>query len=218
MTRRHDYHAPTSILGFLLKTAVLLFLCWSGWQTWLFVNWVFPEEELGFRILGMVNFDIMAFFWLAVGTFYRFWHHQSKTWVLIAAGITGTLSVVASFIMMSIQGFYRFHLPVTPEMYNISVWACLAALFVNLLISMRVVTWEEEAKKLAKESHGRYVQRKQRNVTRNADVTRNASVTPVTQQQLPQNASVTHNVTPLRSSNAARQQRYRQRRKGQFLP
>lgn len=216
MTRRYDYHAPSSVLGFLLKMALLVFLLWSGWQTWLFVNWVFPEEEIGFRALGMINFDIMAFFWLSLATFYRFWHYRSRTLVLIAAGITGTLSVIASFIMMSIQGFYRFHLPVSTDIYNISVWACLAALFVNLLISMRVVVWEEEAKHEAKVNHQRYIRHKSR-------ITQNSSVTQQQQQQIAQNSVTRHaSVTDIRKAQSrARSQRYRQnqkRKKGQFLP
>ena len=210
MTRRSGHHAPTSILFVTLGLFYLGLLILFAWQTIEFVNWLFPGEQLVFKILTFICFDVAAIVWLMIEVFFKKFDSRSETIAIVASIGTFLLSLVATVLYMVIQGVFRFRLVVTQDMVTAGDIVSIVALVGNILLVMTFLYFEVVARLAYKQSHSRYMRRKTRNVTQ-------SNVTGVTPPQLTQNASVTRNVTPLRSRNAQRQQRYRDRRKG-FMP
>jgi hypothetical protein len=210
MARRHQYHAPTSSLLLILGTAYIGLLLLFAWQTWEFVNWLFPDDELTFRILTFVCFDVMAFLWAICDLFYHFTDYAARTLVRWGWGITFTLSLVASVLFLSIQGFFRFHLQISVDMLNVGYGVSIVALVFNILILTGFLYREVTARTQAEINHRTYVRRKTRSVT-------NAVLPGVTLANagnvtaLPHNAQSNGNA-PL--SRAEIQKRYRQRKRG----
>jgi len=130
-TRPYNSWNSPILLGFLLVYAGLLML--FGWQTWQFVSWLFPADQLIFKILTLFSFDILAALWAIAHTFYRFASRGAKKWVQIAWGLTFFLSLVASVLYLVIQAYFRFHLSLAPETVNFSYAITIFALVASVL-------------------------------------------------------------------------------------
>src|SRR5258708_140317 len=65
-----------------------------AWQTWAFVDWLFPSDQLLFKLLTVLCFDVMAVFWAATDLFYRFAVKGARTLVRWAWAISFVLSVL----------------------------------------------------------------------------------------------------------------------------
>jgi len=218
MTRRSLHHAPTSSLRFVVRAIYIALLILFAWQTIEFVQWLFPDEQLIYKVLVFVCFDVMAFVWAMVDLFYHFADQDgARTIVRWGWAVTFILSLGASILYLSIQGYYRFHLPITADMLNIGYTVSIVALVFNILILTGFLYKEETAIARLRESHERYEERKNRVMGITHNVTHNEMA------KLAQNSSVNHNahnVTPLRSAAAVRQQRYRDRqaaKRGRFI-
>ncbi len=215
MTRRQQYHASTSSLRIVVWGAYGAMLLLFAWQTWEFVNWLFPDDELIFRILTFICFDVMALVWGLTDLTYRFTDYAARTIVRWGWIVTFILSLVASILYLVIQGFFRFHLSISVDMLNIGYGVSIVALVYNILILTAFLYREESARAKAKLAHQHYVRRKTATNPVMPAITHNAPA------QLAQHTSVTQhnasNVTPMRSAAAVRQQRYRNRKRG-FMP
>lgn len=212
MRRRSQHHPATAILLVGLALALLGMLILFASQTLGFVNWLYPSDELFFKILTFVCFDVLSFVWALVVLLYKYADERAKTVAWVAAVLDFLLSLVASVLYLIIQNIYRFHLVIDPNWVVGSTIVTIVALVANILLLVVFLTFDVPARIEADANHKRYVRQKRRNVTQ-------SNGSNVTQQQLAQNSGVTQsngNVTPM--SNAVRQQRYRQRKKGQFLP
>lgn len=92
-------------LALLFLGAVIFF----GFQTWGFVNWLFPDDGLMMKILAVVNFDLFSYVWLSVGLFLARWiQPMSRTLAVIAGVVTFLLSLGCSIIQIMIGNAERF--------------------------------------------------------------------------------------------------------------
>ena len=218
MTRRSQHHAATSSLRFVARAVYVALLILFGWQTIEFVNWLFPDEQLVYKILVFACFDVMALVWALIDLFYHFADQDgARTIVRWGWAVTFLLSLTASILYLAIQGYYRFNLAISPDMLNIGYTVSIFALVFNVLILTGFLYREETASARIKESHERYEERKNRVMGITQSVTRNEMA------KLAQDSSVNHNahnITPLRSAAAVRQQRYRDKqaaKRGRFI-
>jgi len=117
-----------------------------GWQTWQFITWLFPDDQLLARILTLVSFDVMAAVWAIVHTFYRFKSRGAWWWVGIAWVITFVLSLVASVLYLVVQFYFRFHLGVDQSMVNTGYGVSIFALVFNILALMFYLILEWRAR------------------------------------------------------------------------
>src|SRR5712691_6026859 len=132
-TRRRNANAPLLWGGLVLYGGLLLLF---GVQTWLFVNWVFPDDQLLAKVLTLISFDVMALFWSLAHTFYSFKSHGAQWWVRIAWGLTFFLSLVASILYLIIQFYFRFHLAVDQTWVSVGYAVSIVALVANILALM----------------------------------------------------------------------------------
>ena len=210
MTRRSQYHAPTSSLFVIVWIAGVSLLILFAWQTWEFVNYLFPDDEVLYRFLTFACFDIMALIWGCLDMFARIIDPRARNVVRAGWIVTYLLSGIATVLYMSIQGYFRFHLQITPDMLNIGYTVSIFALVFNAAIFTSFVYIEGKAQAQAKVNRQRYVRRK----TSNA-VTQQEIGNAVT-QQLAQNSVTQNNVTPIevkREQTRLRVQRHREKQR-----
>jgi hypothetical protein len=141
-TKRHNaWNSPLMYAGLAMYAGLLMLF---GWQTWQFVSWLFPDDQLLAKILTMLSFDILAAFWAIVHTFYRFADRGAKTWVVIAWALTFILSLLASVLYLVIQFYFRFSLAVSPAMVDIGYAVSILALVFNILALMAWLILEHQ--------------------------------------------------------------------------
>ena len=140
---KSNWNIPLLIAGLVIYGALLLLF---GWQTWQFVNWLFPDDQLLAKLLTMLSFDVLAAFWAVVHTFFRFKSRGAKHWVQIAWAVTFILSLVASVLYLVIQFFFRFQIGVSPAMVNFGYAVSIIALVFNILALMSWLILEHRAR------------------------------------------------------------------------
>lgn len=79
------------------------------WQTAAFVSWLFPQDQILYRIITVSVFDIMALFWAVVDTFYRFATRVSHNLVKWAWAISFVAAMLASIFYMALQSMTRLN-------------------------------------------------------------------------------------------------------------
>ena len=112
----------------VISAAYILLLGLFGWQTWEFVNFLFPDDQLLMKLLTVFSFDVMALIFGAAHLFYRFAHPHAKSSVAWGWSITNLLSLTATVIYMVIQSMFRFHLVVSTDVVNFGYGVTIAAL------------------------------------------------------------------------------------------
>ncbi len=157
--KQHNaWNSPLMYVGLAMYAALLSLF---GWQTWQFVNWLFPDDQLLAKILTMLSFDILAAFWAVVHTFYRFASRGAKTWVIIAWGLTFILSLLASILYLVIQFYFRFSISVSPAMVDIGYAVSIVALVFNILALMSWLILEHQKRHPRRDEFEQYEQDEQ---------------------------------------------------------
>ena len=119
-------------LFIVIAIAYIALLLLFGWQTWEFVNVLFPDDQLLMKLLTVFSFDVMALIFGAAHLFYRFAHPHAKTAVGWGWAITNLLSLVATIIYMVIQSMFRFRVAVSTDVVNFGYGVTIAALVFDL--------------------------------------------------------------------------------------
>ena len=118
------------ILAILAAGAIGLF----AYQTWEFVNWLFPVENLLMKILAVVNFDIFSYVWLMVGLFLApLLHPTSKSLAFIVGIVTFILSLACSVIQMMLAQSERFLTAIDPKIIYFAYALVILALVINIV-------------------------------------------------------------------------------------
>ena len=120
------------IIGGMYIGMLILF----GWQTWQFVNFLFPEDQLLMKVLTLISFDIFALIWACTDLFFSFASRAAKHMVKWAWGVTFVLSLVASILYLVIQSFFRFHVSISPAMVDWGLSIAIFALTFDILCAM----------------------------------------------------------------------------------
>ena len=107
--------AHTGGMGlFIIGTVFYLsFIGLFLWQTAEFVNWLFPDDQVLYRIITVCVFDVMALLWACIDTFYRFATRGSHQLVKWAWGVSFIAAMIASVFYMVLQSMTR--LDFTPD-------------------------------------------------------------------------------------------------------
>lgn len=139
MERKAHLNGPIMIAMCVVYLGMLVLF---ATQTWGLVDWLFPTDQLGTKLLTLGMFDIMAFMWGCVLKFYRF--HSRGAWQAVVAGavITFLLSFVASILYMSIHNIFRFHLAVDQGTVNFGYGVSILAVMVNIIVGTFFVVLE----------------------------------------------------------------------------
>jgi len=151
----------------VISLAYIALLLLFGWQTWEFVNFLFPDDQLLMKLLTVFSFDVMALIWGCAHIFYRFAHPHAKTAVGWGWAITNILSLVATILYMVIQSMFRFHVVVSTDVVNFGYGVTITALVFNLAM-IAVFLYKEIATRFPNEDEFELV-----------DVPKKRSSTPV---------------------------------------
>lgn len=106
----------------LFIIGAVLYLAFVGlflWQTAEFVNWLFPDDQIIYRVITVTTFDVMALLWASIDTFYRFATRASHGLVKWAWTISFIASMVASIFYMVLQSMTR--LDFTPDATYVNI-------------------------------------------------------------------------------------------------
>lgn len=132
MTKKRKHTGNTGL--FLIGSAIYLgLLILFAWQTWSFVDWLFPSDQVLMKLLTVLCFDIMALFWACVDLFYRFASRGARTLVRWSWAISFILSLLASIFYLVIESMFRFQLTITQQTVNIGYGITIGALTLNIL-------------------------------------------------------------------------------------
>ena len=123
-------HTWTIIAGIIYVSLLIYF----GWQTWLFVDWLFPSQQLGMKCLSLLSFDIMALVWGCIDTFdKKNLRGGIKTMIKWAWCIAFILSLLASVLYLVIANMFRFNIPISQTTVNVGEAVSILALVVNVI-------------------------------------------------------------------------------------
>lgn len=140
-------HRPANVIVTVLVYLVYIgLLILFGFQTWQFINFLFPDDQLTMKVLTIISFDIMALLWGVADLYYAFASKGAKTAVRAAWVITFILSLVASILYLAIQSLFRFHVDVSQTMINWGYIVSLFALTFNIIILMLFIYLEYSAR------------------------------------------------------------------------
>jgi len=128
--RRHTGNAGLYIVGAAIYVGLLLLF---AWQTWAFVDWLFPSDQMLMKLLTVLCFDVMALFWACVDLFNKFGSRGARTLVRWAWAISFILSLLASIFYLTISSMFRFHLQINQQTVDVGYGVTIAALTLNIL-------------------------------------------------------------------------------------
>src|SRR6266487_3347611 len=118
------------IIGGFLYIGLTIYF---GWQTWTFVDWLFPGDQLLMKALTLISFDVMSVFWGGLDLFYKFASPGAKTWVRVSWVVTFILSSIASVLYLVVESVFRFHLTVSSSTVNIGYIVSIIAVIYNII-------------------------------------------------------------------------------------
>jgi hypothetical protein len=117
--------ASVFLLGFTLLFA---------WQTWEFVDFLFPSDALLMKILTLLSFDVMLIVYGALDLFYRFATKTSHNLIKVGWCVAGFLSITTTILFFSISSMLRFQIVVTQAMVNWGYVVVTISVVVNMII------------------------------------------------------------------------------------
>lgn len=117
---------------FSIVYILLIFL--FAWQTWEFVTWLFPQDELIFKILTVFSFDGMALLWAISSNFYIFASRITRSIARIGFWISFVFALAASVLYLVIQSIFKFHLVISQVLVNWAYTITIIVLVFNILM------------------------------------------------------------------------------------
>lgn len=128
--KKHTGNPGLFIVGGTIYLGLLILF---GYQTWQFVDWLFPSDQMLMKLLTVLCFDVMALFWACVDLFYRFASRSAHTLVRWAWAISFILSLLASVFYLVIESMFRFQIPLNQQTVDIGYGITIGALTLNIL-------------------------------------------------------------------------------------
>ncbi len=128
--RKHTGNMGIYLIGGGIYVGLLILF---GFQTWQFVDWLFPNDQMLMKLLTVLCFDVMALFWACADLFYRFASKSARTLVRWAWAISFILSLLASIFYLVIESMFRFQVTITQTTVNIGYGVTIFALTLNIL-------------------------------------------------------------------------------------
>lgn len=128
--QKHTSNPVTFILGTAFMLAYVLY---SGSQTWLLVDWLFPGDALVMKVLTVVTFDVSALFFFILHQFHRPATEGSKTIVLYGSIIDFILSIVATGFYLTLRYVTHYNGMVDPNLVTAMYVTVLVAMIINII-------------------------------------------------------------------------------------
>ncbi|HVB23611.1 MAG TPA: hypothetical protein VNG51_16860 [Ktedonobacteraceae bacterium] len=126
-------HSNVGLFGVMVLVQVGLLLLFA-YQTWMFVNLLFPNDYLLMRVLTVFSVDGMALVWACLGWFYHFAHPHAKTVTKIGKWIDYGLSAVISISYMIMTYTFRFYKITDLNTVQIGTVCSIVALIFNVVM------------------------------------------------------------------------------------
>lgn len=171
--RKHTGNMGIYLIGGGIYVGLLILF---GFQTWQFVDWLFPNDQMLMKLLTVLCFDVMALFWACADLFYRFASRGARTLVRWAWAISFILSLLASIFYLVIESMFRFQITITETTVNIGYGVTIFALTLNILFLTFWLYLEWSARHPQEDE---YVDAPQPLIRANAPAPRVARETPV---------------------------------------
>lgn len=127
---RHTGGPLFIIIALLYIGLIILF----AWQTFLFVNWLFPGDQIMMKILMVICFDGMDLVWGLCDLFYHFASKSTRTLVRFGWGISFVLSLLASIFYLVISSMFRFSIVLTPEQVDLGYAITIVAVVFQVVM------------------------------------------------------------------------------------
>lgn len=126
-------HTGNNLLFILFAVVYVALLILFASQTWLFINWLFPPDQLVMKALTLLTFDGMAALWAVGDLFYKFASPGAKTIVRTAWAISFLLSMLATIFYLVLESMLRFNIAITPDTVNVGYGVTITAVTLNVL-------------------------------------------------------------------------------------
>jgi len=140
-------HRPANVIITVVKYLIYIgLLVLFGWQTWQFVSFLFPDDQLLMKVLTLISFDVMALFWACADLYYAFASRGAKTWVRTAWILTFFISLLASILYLVIQSMFRFQLTVSIAFVDTGYAISIVTLTFNIVALMMYIYLEHNAR------------------------------------------------------------------------
>jgi hypothetical protein len=134
MAQRQTAHTGGNGLFIIMALIYVSLLILFAWQTYEFVDWLFPSDQVLMKILTLVCFDVMALLWACLDLFYRFAIREARSLVRWGWGISFVLSLLASIFYLIIKSMFRFHLEIDQTQVNIGYGVVIAAVTLQVVL------------------------------------------------------------------------------------
>lgn len=128
--KKHTGNGGLFIIASVIYAGLLILFLY---QTWSFVNWLFPDDQSLMKMLTVLCFDVMALVWAIIDLFYMAASKASKTLVRWAWAISFIQSLLASIFYLVISSMFRFQITITPVYVNTGYGIVIFALTLQIL-------------------------------------------------------------------------------------
>lgn len=128
--KAHTGNAGLFVVVAIIYVGILLLF---AWQTWSFVDWLFPSDQLLMKLLTVLCFDIMALIWACLDLFYHHATRGARTLIRWAWAISFILSLIASIFYLVLESILRFKLEITPVTVDIGYGVTIVAVTETVL-------------------------------------------------------------------------------------
>lgn len=118
-------------LGALIYVSLLILF---AYQTGAFVTWLFPSDQILFRILTVVCFDGLSLFWALVDLFYRYATRVTRDLVRWAWGISFLLSLIASVLYLIIESMFRMTIAINATWLDVGYGVVITAIVFQIIM------------------------------------------------------------------------------------
>lgn len=105
-----------------------------AYQTWEFVNILFPDDLLVMRLLTVFSVDGLAALWASLMWFYSFAHPSAKTVAKVGKWIDYTLSAAISITFMVMTYTFRYFHVTDLTWVQVGSVCSIAALILNVVL------------------------------------------------------------------------------------
>lgn len=123
------------IVTFSIASIFLLgFTGLFAWQTWEFVDFLFPSDAILMKILTLLSFDVMLLVYGMLDLFYRFATKLSHNLIKIGWGFAGFLSVTTTILFFTISSMLRFQVVISPALVDWGYVIVTVSVVVNMVI------------------------------------------------------------------------------------
>lgn len=131
---KNNPHMGEPITFTIASIFLLGFTGLFAWQTWQFVDFLFPSDAILMKILTLLSFDVMLLVYGSLDLFYPFVTSVSHNLIKVGWSVAGLLSIITTILFFSISSMLRFQIVITQSMVNWGYVIVTISVVVNMII------------------------------------------------------------------------------------